>query len=98
MRPADDVADEIVSAANIVTCGGYYECDPIAVTAIIEADRKQVREEVAREVCEWLRAQDEFSDLACRLASNCEMPDVDLSWTLPFVADEIERKFLGENA
>lgn len=62
MRPASDVADDIVSAANIVTCAGYYECDPIAVTAIIEADRKQVREEVVREVCEWLKNQDRFGE------------------------------------
>lgn len=90
MRPASEIANQICGCSN----RDQHQRD----IALIEADRKQVREEVVREVCEWIRVQDEFSDLACRLAANCEAPDVDLSWTLPFVADEIERKYLGEKA
>ena len=50
MLPASEIADEIVSATNIVTCGGYYECDPVAVEAVIQRDR----EELVREIADWL--------------------------------------------
>lgn len=52
--------------------------------ALLEGERRE------RERCAgWLEQQDDMSDLAQTLARNCEMPDVDLSWTFKFIADAI---------
>lgn len=49
-------------------------------------------EEERAAIVAYLRSQDEFSPLSGRLAANCEMPDIDLSWVFPFIANAIERK------
>lgn len=48
MRPASEVADQICGCAG----RDQHQRD----IALIETDRKQVREEVVREVAEWLNA------------------------------------------
>lgn len=50
-------------------------------------DTPAEREAIVR----WLLAIDEYHPLAAQLAANCEAPDVDLSWVMPFIARAIER-------
>jgi hypothetical protein len=40
-------------------------------------------------IVEWLQSIDEYHELALRLSANCEAPDCDLSWTMPFIAGAI---------
>lgn len=60
---AEEVAEEIVSAANIVTNGGYYEIDIDAVSVAVarfEAETRHTAQSdllaAMREAAEWLRA------------------------------------------
>jgi len=42
------------------------------------------------QIVAWLMGIDEFHPLAMQLAANCEAPDVDLSWVMPFIARAIQ--------
>ena len=55
LRPAEEVADEACSAANITTCDGYFELDIDAVAAVIEADRAQCLAALQAKLAEALR-------------------------------------------
>lgn len=96
MRPAIDVSDEIVSAANIVTCGGYYECDPDSVAAIIEADRIEQHNATVREIVEWLRDQETkgFDRMRNAATATSERNYAAGAVAIQKATDEIERRFL----
>lgn len=60
---AEEVAEEIVSAANIVTNGGYYEIDIDAVSVVVARFEAEVTQsatapliEAATKADAWLRA------------------------------------------
>jgi len=53
---AEEVAEDVTSAANIVTNGGYYEIDTNAVTAVITRFEAEVRQSATAPLLEALEA------------------------------------------
>lgn len=53
---AEEVAEDVTSAANIVTNGGYYEIDTNAVTAAITRFEAEVRQSATAPLIEAIEA------------------------------------------